>query len=161
MPDPSESPLRVREATAADAEFILSLVPRLVEFGPPPWRDPVDMTSTDLRIVADKIATAPEGTAMYIAFSGTGERLGYIHLEPGTDYYHPAERGHVADLVVAPAGEGRGVATALMAEAELWARSRGYTSISLTVFAQNTRAKALYERLGYGPDMTKYVKNLS
>jgi ribosomal protein S18 acetylase RimI-like enzyme len=152
---------RVREATSADSEFILSLVPRLAEFGPPPWRDAADMTAIDLRVVADKMEDAPEGTTMYVAEDAAGERLGYIHLEPDTDYYNPVAHGHVADLVVAPAGEGRGVAKALMAQAELWARERGYTSISLTVFAQNTRARALYERLGYGPDMTKYVKNLS
>lgn len=156
----TDSPLRVREATAADTEFILSLVPRLAQFGPPPWRDAADMTATDLRVVADKIAAAPEGTTMYIAEDADGEPLGYIHLEPGTDYYNPVEHGHVADLVVAPAGEGRGAARALMAQADRWAIERGYTSISLTVFAQNSRARALYERLGYGPDMTKYVKNL-
>lgn len=29
----------VRPAVAADTPFILSLVPRFVEFGPPPWRN--------------------------------------------------------------------------------------------------------------------------
>jgi len=152
--------IRVREATEADNDFILSLVPRLAEFGPPPWRDAADMTAIDVRVVSDKFTAMPDGTAMFVAEDDTGERLGYIHLEPGTDYYDPIEHGHVADLVVAAAGEGRGVARALMAEAEAWAKRRGYHSLSLTVFAQNERARALYERLGYGQDMMKYVKRL-
>jgi ribosomal protein S18 acetylase RimI-like enzyme len=152
--------ISVREATPADSEFILSLVPRLAEFGPPRWRDAGDMTATDVRVVSGKFASMPEGTAMFVAEDEAGERLGYIHLEPGTDYYDPVEHGHVADLVVAAVGEGRGVARALMAEAEAWAQRRGYHSLSLTVFAQNQRARALYERLGYGQDMMKYVKRM-
>ena len=152
--------IRVREATPDDHEFILSMVPRLAAFGPPPWRDADDMTAVDLRVVNEKFATAPEGTTMYIAEDEHGTRLGYIHLEADTDYYEPTEHGHVADLVVATEGEGRGVARALLAEAEAWAKRRGYSRITLSVFESNARARALYERVGYGPDTMKYVKEL-
>ena len=36
-----------------------------------------------------------------------------------------------------------------MVEAERWARDSGYRSITLNVFAANSRALALYQRLGY------------
>ncbi len=63
-------------------------------------------------------------------------------------------------MVVAPGGEGRGAGRALMAAAEEWARGRGYRLLTLNAFSRNTRARRLYERLGYGEDMVKYVKEL-
>jgi ribosomal protein S18 acetylase RimI-like enzyme len=48
----------------------------------------------------------------------------------------------------------------LLATAEAWARDRGHPFITLNVFAQNTRARALYERVGFGPETLRYVKPL-
>ena len=63
---------------------------------------------------------------------------------------HPA-CGHVADvgLMVAHAARRRGVGTALLAEAEEWARGAGVRKIELHVFPHNEAALALYEGLGY------------
>jgi putative acetyltransferase len=44
---------------------------------------------------------------------------------------------------------GRGVGTALMAEALRWARNVGVQKVSLTVYPSNTRAIALYRRFGF------------
>jgi len=48
----------------------------------------------------------------------------------------------------------------LIERGEEWARSRGYRWLTLSVFAQNVRAREVYERLGYGADIMKYVKEL-
>jgi GNAT superfamily N-acetyltransferase len=56
--------------------------------------------------------------------------------------------------------EGRGVGRLLLGTAEAWARDRGHPFITLNVFAQNTRARALYERVGFGPETLRYVKPL-
>lgn len=156
----SDSDIRVRPASAGDADFIISLVPRLVEFGPPAWRDPEQMTATDVRVLSDRLLRRPHGTAVFVAEDAGGAPLGFIHLQAGTDYYNREEHGHVADVVVAPAGEGRGVGRLLLAKAEEWARSRGYRWLTLSVFAQNLRAREVYKRLGYGEDIMKYVKEL-
>ncbi len=50
--------------------------------------------------------------------------------------------------VTAPA-RGHGVGTALLAAIGGLARSRGYTQVRLDVVDHNTRAQALYERLGF------------
>jgi ribosomal protein S18 acetylase RimI-like enzyme len=52
------------------------------------------------------------------------------------------------------------VGRALMAKAEDWAREHGYGWLTLSVFGQNVRARELYERLGYGEDIIRYVKEL-
>jgi GNAT superfamily N-acetyltransferase len=55
----------------------------------------------------------------------------------------------VGDVVVAPDARGRGVGTALLAEAEDWARERGHRILTLNVFARNESARRVYERAGF------------
>jgi ribosomal protein S18 acetylase RimI-like enzyme len=52
-------------------------------------------------------------------------------------------------LFVAPHARGQGVGTALLAAIAREARARGYREVRLDVVDENTRARALYERLGY------------
>ena len=155
------STVQIRPATVDDKEFIISLVPRLVEFGPPVGRDADQMTSVDAQLLSDKLLNQPSGTAIFIAEDGEGVSLGFIHLQPGADYYYRDEHhAHIADLIVAPKGEGRGIGRLLMEKGEEWARSQGFHLLMLSVFAENLRARELYKRLGYGEDMMKYVKEL-
>jgi hypothetical protein len=48
-----------------------------------------------------------------------------------------------------------------MEQGEQWAREQGYRWLTLSVFAQNVRAREVYSRLGYGEDIMKYVKELT
>lgn len=50
---------------------------------------------------------------------------------------------------VLQAHTGRGLGTALMGEMEAFGRRRRLRRLELTVMAPNTRARALYERMGY------------
>jgi RimJ/RimL family protein N-acetyltransferase len=63
---------------------------------------------------------------------------------------HPASE-HVADvgLMVARDYRRRGAGTALMEEAERWAKGAGISKLELHVFPHNEAAIALYEGLGY------------
>ena len=63
---------------------------------------------------------------------------------------HPASR-HVADLglMVAAGHRRRGIGTALLREAAIWARERGVTKLELHVFPHNEAAIALYESFGF------------
>lgn len=152
--------LRIRQARPEDREFIISLLPRLVEFGPPPWRDPAEMTATDVQVLSESLSLQSPDVAIYIAEDDEGTALGFIHLKTTTDYFTREEHGHVADIVVAPEGEGRGVGRALMAAGEGWARGRGYRWLTLSVFVRNVRAREFYKRLGYGEDTMRYLKEL-
>ena len=48
----------------------------------------------------------------------------------------------------------------LIKKAEDWAKSHGLRWLTLNVFAKNENARNVYERLGYGEDILKYVKTL-
>ena len=155
------SNIQIRPATREDQAFILSLLPRLVEFGPPPWRDVPGMITTDTQVVSDKLLNQTPDTAFFIAEDETGVPLGFIHLQAGNDYYYQEKHGHIANVIVAPEGEGRGIGRLLIEKGEQWARDQGFRWLTLSVFAQNLRAREVYERLGYGEDIMRYVKELT
>jgi ribosomal protein S18 acetylase RimI-like enzyme len=52
-------------------------------------------------------------------------------------------------MMVAHEWRGRGVGSALVAAAIGWARERGLHKLSLSVFAHNTAAVALYHKFGF------------
>jgi len=155
------SNIQTRPASSSDQEFIISLLPRLEEFGPPPWRDVTQLLATDTQVLRDKLMNKPPGTAIFIAEDDQGVALGFIHLQSGKDYYYHEDHGHIADLIVAPEGEGRGIGRVLIEKGEEWARSQGFRWLTVSVFAQNLRAREVYQRLGYGEDIMKYVKELA
>jgi GNAT superfamily N-acetyltransferase len=152
--------VRVRDSRPDDREFIISLVPELLAFGPPPWREVRQMTSVDIRVVGDAVDGRSPGSNVLVAEDELGGRLGFIHLTEENDYYAGA-CGHIGDVVVARAARGRGVGAALLAAGEQWARRRGYRLLSLNVFVDNTEARALYERSGYAPETVRHVKVLA
>ncbi len=152
--------LRVRPAAAQDREWILRLAPRLHDFGPPPFRPRDAMDRAVVASIGGALAGGAPGAEVLVAEGPGGEPLGFVHLHGARDFFTGEEHGHVSDIVVAPEAEGRGVGRALMAAAEDWARARGYRLLSLHVFEDNARARALYERLGYQPDIRRMIKTL-
>ncbi len=54
----------------------------------------------------------------------------------------------IDNMVVTEAHRGQGIGQALLDAAIEWGRARGATTLELTVWEFNQRAKALYERLG-------------
>jgi GNAT superfamily N-acetyltransferase len=159
---PVSTPLgvRVRDSRPDDREFIISLVPELLSFGPPPWRDARQMTPVDVRVVGDAVDGRSPGSSVLIAEDDLGTRLGFIHVTEEDDYYAGA-CGHIGDVVVAREARGRGVGAALLAAGEQWARARGYRLLSLNVFVDNTEARSLYERSGFAPETVRHVKVLA
>jgi len=152
--------IHTRPASIEDKDFIISLLPRLTEFGPPSWRDVAGMLSTDIQILIDKLNNNHPQTVIFIAEDDQRTRLGFIHLLAGNDYYYKEKHAHLSDVVVAQQAEGQGIGLILISKGEDWARAQGYRWLTLSVFAQNIRARELYNRLGYGEDIMKYVKEL-
>ena len=157
----TNSNIQTRPASIRDKEFIIALLPRLEEFGPPPWRERSQMLATDIQVLSEALSNESPGTAIFIAEDDQGVALGFIHLQTGTDYYHHEKHGHIANVIVSPEGEGRGIGRMLMETGEEWARTQGYGWLTLSVFAQNVQAREVYQRLGYGQDIMKYVKKLN
>lgn len=66
---------------------------------------------------------------------------------------------YIGDIIVTKAARRRGVAAALFADLDSWAKSRGCRTIRLTMHAGNAPAQQLYERLGYRQTWITYRKD--
>lgn len=152
--------ITVRLAAEADRAFVLGLVPRLRAFGPPPLRPPEALDGAERRTLERAFDELPGGAILLVGEHPAEGPLGFAYVETGTDYFTQEKHGHLAILAVDESGEGRGVASALLAAAERWAAGQGYRFMTLNVFAQNARARAAYEKAGYGPDTVRYLKEL-
>jgi GNAT superfamily N-acetyltransferase len=152
--------VRLRAAGTADLPFVLSLAPRLAEFGLPSWRTMAQVVEAERRALSCAVEGGSPDAPVLLAEDAGGAPLGFAYLETQTDYFTGRPHAHVAVLAVADGAQGRGVGRALLDAAEAWARGRGDPFITVNVFARNTRARAVYERLGYGPETLRYVKPL-
>ena len=57
---------------------------------------------------------------------------------------------NIHDFCVSPNYRRRGLAIAMLMEIEQFARSQGYCKLTLEVLSENTPAKKVYERAGFG-----------
>jgi ribosomal protein S18 acetylase RimI-like enzyme len=153
-------PIHIRPFTASDTDFIESLIPRFSEFDLPAWRQRDEIDNTNLSTLKKAMETPESGSAIYIAEDETGKRAGFIHLQTQTDYFNNKKVGYISDLAVDSAFEGQGVGRILLDKAEEWARAEGCHLLSLYVFSNNSRARRIYEKLGFNEEVTKYVKPL-
>ena len=135
--------ISIRAATVADERALVELARRLASsFDLPPWRRPDDIATADAREMMEAIRSATAGNDVFIAERG-GVPVGCLHV-----------------LATTVAAEGSGVGRALAEYAEVWARRRGHSLLTLNVFAANERARRFYERAGLLPEMLKYAKPL-
>jgi len=132
--------IRIREATLADVDRLLELLVAVAGEGR--WigtEAPVDLERRRRRMVED----VGSDQVVVLVAEADGELVGELGL-------HLARYG-VADLgmLVAAGGRGRGVGSALLAEAVDRARKAGAHKIALQVWPHNAAAIALYERFGF------------
>ncbi|MBM7704291.1 GNAT family N-acetyltransferase [Metabacillus iocasae] len=72
-----------------------------------------------------------------------------------------SRRSFLYNIFIHENQQGKGFGTAALKEAESWLKERGIQSFGLHVFAHNTGAKRLYERLGFEVTSVNMTKNLS
>jgi ribosomal protein S18 acetylase RimI-like enzyme len=156
----SDADVTIRPAREDDAEWIIPLGPRMHEFGPPPWRDVRVMDDAVAAQWARELASPTPGSAFLVAEDALGSPVGFVWLKTERDYFIDMPVGHVIDIAVTKAGEGRGIGRALLDAADRWAESNGYPWITLHVFEGNDRARRVYEKHGYVPEWTRMLKRI-
>jgi ribosomal protein S18 acetylase RimI-like enzyme len=130
----------VRPATLADVDALVAMLAEVAGEGR--WiatEAPVDVGQRRRRMVED----IEREDAIVLVAEVAGEPVGELGL-------HLAGYG-VADLgmVVAAGWRGRGIGSALLAEAIDQAREAGAHKVALQVWPHNSAAIALYERFGF------------
>ena len=86
--------------------------------------------------------------------------VGCLWLGDAIDQIEGDRHTYIFLLYVAPAHRRKGIGTALMAQAALWAKQRGDRKISLQVFTNNQPALDMYHQLGYKPQSFWMTKRL-
>jgi len=156
-----ESGVRIRAAGDQDIGFMFALAPRLAEVAELSWHDAEDLIAFQHRYMRAAFARPKSETVTLIAETASGEQLGYVHAEASTDLVTLEPCGYVTVLALTKEAEGQGIAGRLMGGVEDWARGQGFRLLGLDVFANNRRARAFYQRLGYQEDSLRLTKPLS
>ena len=149
----------IRAATVAEIGEILSLFPRLAAFEIPATRAAEDLWRGDaelLRQWGDGLAPA---CLVQVAVGDGDAILGVALAQLREELLSHAPSAHLEVLVVRGDAEGRGIGQALVQAAERAVRDQGALSMTLHVFASNTRARAVYERLGFEGELIRYIKH--
>ena len=128
--------MKIRNAIEQDAQGIFLLNQA---FG---YEYPLEETAEKLRA-----AISNPGQCILVA-EQNGILMGYIHLEDYDTLYFPHMK-NVLGLIVLPEYRRRGIASALLAEAETWAKDTGAAGIRLDSGAERAPAHACYREAGY------------
>ena len=148
--------IRIRPATMDDVAVLATLAGRLAEFDLPTWRTAQEIAEADGRAMITAVHAGEAGNQVFIAERG-GAAVGCLHVLADTDFFG-RRHAHISVVATTEAAEGSGVGRALLRHAEEWARGHGLDLMTLNVFAGNARARRVYERAGFVPEILHYAK---
>jgi GNAT superfamily N-acetyltransferase len=148
----------IRPATPADRAFVVNLASRLVDgFDAPSHRTKSELIEGDRRALEAWFDGPPKDDEAMLIAELDGKPAGCAYLVTLVDYFNERPHAHLSVLAVDKAAEGKGIGSALLAACEQWARSRGSDRLTLSALVTNARARALYERRGFGGEYIRYV----
>ena len=133
----------INRATAADARDWEAMRQAL-------WPDGGD-TGAHADDIARLLAD-PGDTVNLIARNDTGDAVGFAEASLRRDYVNGCDTSPVAFLegiYVAPAARERGVARALVAAVQDWARDQGCTELASDAAIDNTGSLRMHNALGF------------
>jgi ribosomal protein S18 acetylase RimI-like enzyme len=110
-------------------------------------------------------AAAAAGAAGTSGIAGDGRVVGFVrvtvHEAPPVPCYVPRRLAMVQEVVVDSGHQRRGIGRALLERAHAWAQEQGAGEVELSVYAFNTGAVAVYERLGYAVTSYRMTRRLA
>jgi len=146
-------------AALDDVDDIVSIMPRLADFNVPVKRNPDHLWQGDLNMLHEWAAGKRNDVDICVACTAH-KLVGVAMLSMRKELLSSEPSVHLEVLALEKSAEGFGIATALMDEVDRLARQRGAQSITLHVFANNTKARALYERHGFEGELIRCIKHL-
>lgn len=148
----------IRPATPSDRAFVLNLASRLVDgFDAPSHRTKPELIEGDRRALAAWFDDPSKDDEAMLIAELDGKPAGCAYLVTLVDYFNERPHAHLSVLAVEKTAEGKGVGSALLDACAQWARSRGSDRLTLSALVTNARARALYERKGFGGEYIRYV----
>ncbi|MFZ6730588.1 aminoglycoside 6'-N-acetyltransferase [Undibacterium sp. Ji42W] len=111
-----------------------------------------DGTSEEHFAEMSELLESPERYAQFIEFGETGEALGMVDVSLRSDYVNGTDTSPVAfleGLFVVPQARKKGIALALVAEAERWAKNKGCIEFASDALLENTASHDMHSALGF------------
>jgi ribosomal protein S18 acetylase RimI-like enzyme len=138
----------VRTGDDRDRPFILDLGGRTVMDSVSSFRDAIPaMARVSFERLVEYVYAQPH--VILIAEDGSGRQGFLLLLDALPDEVALTPQAFVAYMAVEPAARRKGVATALLSEAERIARERNLPCLAMMVTEENGAARTLYERTGF------------
>lgn len=139
--------MKIRQAREADAPSVIAWFTSHADAIL--WGGPAVPANFDVAWFAHEITATSD--AYRTAQAANGDILGIYGLRS----FAEEQRVHIIRLAVAPAYRGKGLGRILIADAIALAVKSGTPTISLNVYGSNTRARRLYEELGFRASKTR------
>lgn len=147
-----------RPARLEEKEEILSLFPELADFELPTQRIARHLWSGDAEMLCTVLEEKSTVTFADVAVDSGGRIIGVIMVTLREELLSHAPSAHLETIIVAPQARGRGLGSRLLERAEQRVIELGAQSLTLHVFANNLRARALYKKHGYEEELFRCIK---
>ena len=151
-------PMRAESYTAYVEAAIAGYAQDNVAAGRWPEVGALERSRADFESLLPQGLATPEHYLYEIIASPEDQVIGFAWL--AIEQKHGAVSAYIYDIEVKPEFRRRGHAMRALQSLESIAAAAGATSIGLNVFASNTQAQALYQRLGYAPTNVNMYKPL-
>lgn len=151
---------RIRPAMPHDLDAICELLPRLAEFELPNGRVPRHLWKGDEKVLKAWAEGNDHSCLVHVAEGREKRLLGAVMTRLRNEMLSGEPSAHLEILMVAKDAEGHGIGKALVSASEFTARVHGARSMTLHTFRTNTRARQMYEELGYDGEIIRFSKNL-
>lgn len=145
-------------ASAEHIDGIVALLPRLADFDVPVHRVANDLWHGDADLLRAWANGQRGDVSVCVAVDETGKVLGVAAASEREDLLSHAPSAHLEVLSVAEHAERRGLGHRLLASIEQSMRDKGATGMSLHVFSNNHRARALYAKEGFDEEIVRCFK---
>lgn len=150
----------IRVASPLDVEPMLALFPRLAAFSLPPERRAEHLWEGDAELLRRWSTGAVPQCLVYVAVNSDARIVGVAMAQLRDELLSHDPSAHLEVVAVHATAEGQGIGQRLIEAIEGAVQDRGAESLTLHVFARNTRARSVYERLGFTGELIRYIKYL-
>ena len=152
--DDTKENFRVRPARVDDREAILALMPRLAAFDVPASRDPKHLWMSDAKMFERWCGGEEDACLVLVAVDERSRIVGLAMATLRPELLSKEPSSHLEGM------SGKGIGRLLLDAMEVEVREHGALSMTLHVFASNSRARGFYEKSGYHGELMRYIKPL-
>ena len=150
----------IRPLQPSDITLALALLPHLADFELPPHRQADDLWHSDAELLKQVAAGQAQASFAEVMVNDKDQPIGLILVTLRAELLSHAPSAHLEAIVVSPECRGQGHGARLLQHAEDKVRSLGAASLTLHVFANNLRARGLYDKSGYDSELIRAIKHL-